>query len=336
MDEFDSFIWTERYDKLSEFSFLVPPSKKNQELFYEGVVIAHSDTKRLMVVETVSDTEDQDGTNKLKISGWGVESFLENRSIIPNHVDGTNRQTTNIGWMTSILVRDTCTSSAIRPDDAIPLFTVANDAGTATPITNVSIKGKSTLAAVEELCHAEGLGYKVEHVTGTFRLRYTAYKGVDRPNVHFSSTLDTLAEESHITSYSKFKNVAYVWGKNGKNVEVIPSYFGTSIVGRARRVLFVDASDIEEDTVTPEKYLGLLRRRGLEALSEHKRIRLFDGVLTTNNPYKYGVHYNLGDTVYFIDEYGKRQQVRVTEYIWAWDHEGLRSYPTFEVIESGN
>jgi hypothetical protein len=104
------------------------------------------------------------------------------------------------------------------------------------------------------------------------------------------------------------------------------------IKGTERRVMSVDATDIDPTKFTSEKFTNYVERRGAQALAKQKFVRSFDGEVPPTAPFKLGVDFFIGDVGMFAGENGAKQKVRVTEHIWALDEEGEHKYPTLEAV----
>lgn len=84
-EDYTSLIWTERFGTYGEF--LLTSSKVEDTLtsLPLGSFITLRDTYEVMVVETHSIEPNQaDGTPELKISGRSLDSFFENRVLVPS------------------------------------------------------------------------------------------------------------------------------------------------------------------------------------------------------------------------------------------------------------
>lgn len=334
VDEFESFIWTERYKSHGDFKLVTSDTKRHREIYTEGSVLTHDKTHIGMMIESVLREESANGGRSLVISGRALTTLFESRAVTPNlpgklsWISGGN-----VGQLVARLVNSICVDGlGLSPNDVIPEL-YAHNSTTTSEFVSVSIEPKSLYTALKELCDSEDLGMRIQILEESPKLRFNVFEGVDRPKVVFSSTLDNITSESYLRSIGDYRNIAYVWGKDANKVEIVPARgVSVNITGLDRRVLHVDASDIDPTDITTADYTSQLKRRGLEALAEHEKVNLFDAQLTGLDDYTYDLDYYLGDRVYFMDEDGVRKTVRITEYIWAWDQEGLRSYPTFEAV----
>lgn len=341
IDEFETFIWAERYADSGDFELTISPTLRMRELLLPGKYISHSETSRLGVIDEVLIQENEVGAKIMTVTGRLMEAILDTRVITSYNFNGTRSMsiTGSIGDVVASMVSKICVHGlgVVGPDDIIPELYVANTSGT-TDVYKVGIKTQSLYTSVKEVCDSERLGFRIQLLPTSPRLRFNIYKGVVRPNVVFSSALDNLSEESYLKSHKSYRNMAYVIAKDEARVEIVPAP-GVSIyaTGFKRRAMVVDASDIDPaDSNTWDEFRDLLKRRGLEALAASQRLTLFDGSLTAFNPYIYRTHYSLGDIVTQIDEYNNKSQVVVSEYIWTHDQQGLRAYPTFTAVEAAD
>lgn len=334
VDKFKSFIWTERYSDIGEFKLNIEDTKVNRGLFRDGTILTHSLTDKMMVVESRLRKEEADGTRTLEVSGPGFEAILKSRVVYPrNEGDTTWTASETLGWVATRLVADHLTSGGQNPDDVIEGLYIA-DTTEGTEKVEVASSLNSIYDAVKKICDSGKLGFRIQLLPTNPKLRFNVYKGRDLRHVVFSSSLDTLTEESHLHDIKNYKNIARVRGKDSKKIIHVPAP-GTSVYRRdwMRKVLDVAAEDIDPTKVTVEVYEKQLRQRGLEALAEANKVDIFDAKLTGLDPFEYRYTYSLGDIVTMMDAEGRKVLSIITEYIWAWDAEGLRSYPTFTATD---
>ena len=334
VEEFESFVWTERYSGYGDFEIVVTPTRKNKNRLKTGVYLSTSESKKLMKIEKRHITESDDGVEEMKLTGRGLETILDSRIVYPNWL-GENMDKTYVaegqaGKVIAKLITDMCViGEGSNPNNVIPELEVIDQTGT-TDLIDIALQPGSLYDAVKSLCEEHKLGIRVDFRKGHSKpFALYIFKGVDRPKLVFSSTLDNLAQESYLNDITNFKNVAYVSSKDGDRIVEVHSYGANwNTTGLNRNCMWVD-TDIDTKKYTEPKLTKILESRGRAALKEHRKKFLMDGVVTNLNLFKYGVHYNLGDTLYVMDEHNNRTPKVVEEYIWAWDGEGLRSYPTF-------
>lgn len=337
IDEYNSLIWTERYSAYGDFKMVVAYTPTLRGVLSPGRCLTHPETDRIMMVENVSVKNDAEGAPTMTVTGRSIEALLDTRTI-STHIQADDlswRANGTVGELVTHMVNQVCVQgTGLTPLDIIPeLYT--NDGVLGNESFTVAIKPQSLYQAVKDLCDSRGVGFRIQLLPTSPKLRFNVYKGQYRPNVAFSATLDNLAEEEYYNSNAEFRNVAYVFSKDGAIMEtVMAPNVSVYIEGLTRRAMVVDATDIEIKDVPEADIRLLLRQRGLEALAAHKKIKFFDGELTDINPYRYKYDYSLGDIVTKMDEYNNKSLTVVTEHIWSNDSQGLRSYPTFSELES--
>lgn len=331
VDKFDSFIWTERYNDVGDFEIVTNDTPQNRSRFRDGTCLTHTLTDRIMIVESRFRSTDDQGRTTLKVKGPSIDAVLDSRAVVPRNTgEATWNATETAGWIATRLVADIMVSgTGLTTDDVIPELYIADTTGETTHIS-AAVKLGSVLDAVKNLCDSRRLGFRIQLMPTSPKLRFNVFKGRDLRDVVFSSSLDNITEESHLHDISDYKNIAYVWGKDAAAYDIVPApNHSVYRQGLMRKVLHVDASDIDSTESTLEVYKDQLKQRGLEELSKHNKIDVFDAKLTGLDPYTYRYEYSLGDVVTMMDASNRKHETIIQEYIWAWDSEGLRSYPTF-------
>lgn len=331
VDEYESFLWTERYATMGDAEIHTVPTPKNKALLKKGVYLSIQESDYLMEIYYVNISEDAEGAKSMVVKARDLTSLFRNRMLSAN---GTNTSWIDKGTVAQIIIRmvdKICiTGTGVSNRDIIPNLATQN-AATSSEQIDVDLPKQNLYTAISDLAASDNLGLRVELKGPTLtRLRLVIYRGIDRQNVVFSSTLDNLSEESYLYSDENYYNVAYVYAQDEYKMETVYAV-GTpsTVTGLDRRVLFVDASDIDLAETTDADLIRQMKERGKAALEEHKPVALFDGKITNVNPFKYRIDYRLGDFVHFLDEDDVKKKTMVSEYIWASDAEGDRSYPTF-------
>lgn len=335
VEEFFSLIWTHRYSNFGDCQLDLLPTRKNRLRLREGVYLGVSFTKQVMEIDEVYITEDEDGSQNMKVTARSMGTILEDRIVTPNWLapeedDRVYYKKGPAATVAKTLLEEMCVlPGAIDETDVIPGFEVVNSVPSS-PEIEIALKPDYLFKSLKDIWDEHGIGFRIDYdLARTKPLRLTQYKGVDRPLVEFSSELDNLAQESYLNSDKGFKNVAYVMAKKARWVQVYANGANLNTSGLNRKVLIVDASDIDDEKVKEPKLTAILKQRGLTALKDHRKKRMMDGVITNYSQFTFGAHYNLGDTIYIKDDYGRRAPKVVAEYIWVMDEQGFRSYPTF-------
>lgn len=85
IDNFVSFIWTDRYNEYGDFELVLPEEDFDPNLYREERLISINDSERYMIIETIvfDDVKESSRENKktYTIKGRGVESLLERRVV---------------------------------------------------------------------------------------------------------------------------------------------------------------------------------------------------------------------------------------------------------------
>lgn len=344
VDDYLSFIWTERFSAKGDFELHTLPTLQNRRRFVSGVKLSIADSYRVMTVDTIEDGVNNEGERVLKITGFSLEDILEQRVAMADLTD----LTTDPQWIlegpprdvATQMFHDICVTGILDAGDIITGVTELNifPADTIPEPTDdiVYVVDPMTLyAAIKKLCDTYLMGFRLVRDHDTTLLYFDVYMGCDRtteqstlPAVIFSVDLENLHGSRKLTSSALYKNAAYVVSKVGHEI-VYPADVDPSVEGFERRVLLVKADDIED--VVPADATAKMIQRGLEELAKYRSFVGLDGEVAENSQYIYGTHYNLGDLVTQRDEDGTTAQMQVIEQIFVSDAEGERRYPTLAI-----
>lgn len=344
IDQFNSMIWTERWQDKGDFELVVNSSPAMRSLLKPGKQIAITESDRVMEIEYLEDAHDDEGRKILKATGPSLEHILENR-VATDGMAGFGAET---GWMISgtpgnvarYIFNQICVVGILSTSDIIPFY----QAGSLYPPGSISenattfameVPINSVFGAVKELCEQYELGFRLVRNFDLSQLYFDIYSGDNRttqqsslPPVIFSPELENMKNTTEVNSIAEYKNVCYVFGKNGSEIVYADNTTATTS-GFARRVMYVDANDVTEPAGA--NLTSILRNKGLDALAKQRPITAFDGEIDQYSKYKYKLHYYLGDLVEMRNADGATNQMRVTEQIFVCDGEGDRSYPTLAV-----
>jgi hypothetical protein len=347
VDNHISLIWTERVSSIGDFELTLNSTLANRNLFKVGTRLAMNESYRLMVVETVEDSIDSEGRKTLTITGPSFEHILDDRVARGTLGDLTTTPKWSLTGTPAEIMRqifhDICVTGILDAGDIIAGITEGSDIFPTDTIDEpsdtitVEIDPTTVYQATAELASQYGLGFRLVWDFSTSLLYYDVYSGCDRttqqnvlPAVVFSPDLDNLQNTTELTSIALFKNVAYVFSPVGHEV-VYPLDVDPLIAGFERRVLLVKADDITDpDGPTAS---ALMIQRGLDELAKNRNFQAFDGEISQNSQYKYGIDYNLGDVIEQRNTDGVTNQMQVSEQIFVSDKEGERSYPTLSLYK---
>lgn len=346
IDRYESLIWTERVSSAGDFELKLNSTLENRNLFREGVKLAILPSYRVMIVETVEDSIDDDGRQILTVKGLSLESVLDQRLARSAMTDTTvNPSWTLTGTPKDIatqMFHDICVTGVLDLGDKIPFINEGSlfpaDTISPPPDSITYVVDPDTLYNAEKtLCDQYLMGFRLVRNADTSQLWFDIYMGSDRtshqstlPAVIFSSGLDNLHNTSELRSVALYKNTAYVITPVGTRI-VYPDDVDPTTSGFDRRVLIVKADDITD--TDPMVAQALMLKRGIDELAKNRKVQAFDGEISQSNQYVYGVDYNLGDLVETRNVDGVSNSMQVTEHIFVADSSGIRSYPTLALTQ---
>lgn len=341
VDSFESLIWTERWNKYGDFELQLPSTLTSRGQFIPGTRLAMNDSYRVMTVETVEDSTDEEGLATLKVKGRSLEALFEDRIVKSGGFGPINGDAGSIVFagIPSAIVQNLfntfIVNSPFDPADKMPFY----QSGGWLPIPNIpfpseSVTWKGDIDTVykfmTEICEMYELGFRLVRRYDTSQLYFDVYTGNDLTSsqtilkpVIFAPNLDNLQNTNELLSIQGTKNVAYVFNEFG-SLYIYPSDVVNIPMGFERRVLLVK-TDAPPDGVENNAHLA---QTGLQELAKNRASSVFDGEMNQRGVYKYGVDYNLGDKVEMRNADGLVTIRRVTEQIFVSDTEGERSYPT--------
>lgn len=260
IDRFESMIWTERYSAWGDFELVIFSTLESRTLFQAGTRLAMSDSYRVMTVEFVENAIDSEGRQLLTVKGRSLEAILDDRTARNTFADLATTPkwvlTGTPGNIARQIFNEICRTNVNFADDEIPFLQVGSifpPSNIAEPdeVITVELSLSSVYEAVKELCDNYDLGFRLVRNFDESELYFDIYSGSDRTTLQnilapvvFSPNLDNLTNTSEITSISSYKNVAYVFSTVGVQI-VTADGVSVEVEGFERRVLYVDATDIE-------------------------------------------------------------------------------------------
>lgn len=364
IEEYESLVWTERFIEAGDMRLILPATPENIKLLADGTYVGLSESREIMVVESQSI---EDGA--ITITGKTFETLFEERVPYWTRDIEPGSQTPDQIMNNAVYEMNL---------DNIPGLNleIAADGGYANRHYQYGVDERLTrgtpgytlilgLAKKYNLgiaCYWTAVEYSV--VGGNFTghvLNYRTYLGVDRSNdIIFAPQFENLAGAKELHSNSEYKNYAmvayppmdfkYGLGENGAKISEAAGVIRIDQVpdGGFKRVLFVtpEIKEIDLSGGTDAERLASLRRimrvKGRQALRAHKKIKMVDGEITAETPYKYRWEYNpnsdptyrLGDKVKIGGHFTSPIKGVVTEFTRSLDNTGYRAYPT--VVGIGN
>lgn len=337
IDEYESFIWTERYNEAGDFELYTKMTSDIIDLVQLGNYVQIKNSDYMMVIETVSLDTDSENGDHITVKGRTIDSLLERRIVWGQSI----YQNVGLGSLLKTLIYN----NAINPSDTarkisnLVFYEPIDPAIEANTFDSIQLDGDNLYDVICSLCQAYKVGFKMT-VNDQNQFVFRLFVGLDKsyaqdinPYIAFSPKLDNILSSNFITSDNGFKNVCLVMGEgegsNRKTVEVKDD----TATGLDRREMAIDESSLststETGTMTTEEYLKQLTVKGNEALAENAYIESFDGQIDPTVFYTYGVDYNVGDIVQIVNEFKMESRARVSEYIRSYSTSGIDVYPTF-------
>ena len=342
VDNFISFIWTERYYTYGDFEVYLAASKEMMALFRKDYYVAIEKSNRLMIIESLAIRADIEDGDKLIVSGRSLESLLDRRVVFAQTDLSGNLQN---GIQT--LLNDSIINPAIvdRKIDNF-VFQTTTDSRITPQTLKAQYLGENIYDLVSELCQMHSMGFKVEF-NAAKQFVFSLYKGEDRSYsqsansyVIFSKSFDNLVSTDYSETSEEAKNVALIAGEKREDVARLIVSTGNA-TGLNRRETFVDASgtsmmkyqgpEEEEVQMDEAEYSAILIQRGKEELSQLGTETDVDAEVEFQGSYVPDEDYFLGDTVQIVDEYNIDSKAVITEMITSYDESGISVYPTFEI-----
>lgn len=360
LDDYESCIWTDRYNEAGDFEIYMPVSTKRIQELQVGYYLWRKDSDSIMVIEKVQiDTSFETGDH-LTITGRSYESVLDRRIIW----DTTAFESSSFQNGILQLLNDACISPSVGDRK---ISNLSSKTSTDTRITDltwtVQYQGDNLYDVIVQACQERDIGWCIQRSGDTGQgMVFELYAGVDRTYsggnlpVVFSYEYENLISSSYLKTDINVKNVARIAGgtpdpdtnadlysENGSGQIMTETGSGS---GLNRRELFVDSSsqdmqyeytytddNDEEQTAkkdyTLSQYKEFLVSDGETALSETKTDLAYEGDVDPYRQFEYGVDYTIGDLVQIVDRYGNEDVVRITEVVRTHDTSGYTIVPTF-------
>lgn len=216
LDEYDSFLWTDRYYECGDFEYYTGATQDKINAWTIGRYLKTSFSDRIMIIEDRQIETSEDNGPKLKITGQSGEAILKRRVIIEKVKYDKN---TNVHG----IIKDLLVTNFINPTD--PKRKISNfifEDSTDQRVTSLVLKkekefyGEEVYTVVQEMCEAYGLGFKVtlnnqnQFVFKLYMGRNRSYTQSDLPWVIFSPEFDNIANTDYSYTTIDKQNVVYL------------------------------------------------------------------------------------------------------------------------------
>lgn len=346
VNQYNSLIWPDKFNGYASFELWAPITDENSEYFKKGNIL-WCGGDNAAVVEIVRSTIDDEGTKTFNVKGRTLEMILTTR-IIWGTYNASNKYASTVMYE---IVNQNC----VNPTNAsrkIPYLECAEDTNIGDTIS-IQRTGGEVYAALNAIAASSDIGFNVLFRPKEKKLIFEVVAGVDRTieqsevdPVEFSTDLEDILSSSYYTNNQDEKSVALVMGEGEGASRKSKTSGDNTTKGFGRRELYVDARDIQfesvnEDgtitTLTPEEYDAALVNRGDDKLAECKTTETFEAQIRVfgDVQYEFGKDYNKGDKVTVRDkQLGVVVSARITEVEEDFDDEYALvltfgySYPT--------
>lgn len=350
VDTFESMVFAERRKELGDFQLVTLSTPANKKRFVPNTWVTINKSRRVMVVETIEESIDDDKRNILTIKGQEITKVLQRRAAL-KAIAGPGVAPV---WVIEdqpadimrYIFREICVLGTITADDVIPFI---QDGLTQYPASTIpefpsvvewEQKPTSVFAAEKELADIFDLGFRLYRDLNASKLYFDVYAGSDRTTaqstnvpVVFSFDVENLQNTRELRDISNEYNViqvVYVY-KDVTETEValtveVFDVDGIPPEGFDRKTKVLTITSIPEEVTDIPTFLY---RAGLDELMKSRPIGALDGEVSKSSQYIYETHYYLGDVVELRSNSGASSYMTVEEYIFVEDLSGERSYPTF-------
>lgn len=346
MDAFESFIWTERYNRYGDFELLLPASLPVFEFLKRDNYIYRKGTNALMIIEDLEIVTNAEDGDHLTVTGRSLESILDRRIVWGRRVLSGDFQN---------VIHSLLNENVISPSNTkrkIPGFTfkISDDPNITKLKVDVELNGDNLYTAIEALCFEKDVGFRV-WPSGEGGFEFSLYMGKNRsysqednPWVVFSPKYDNFLSSDYFESAVLLKTDALVRCEEThyETTEEGESYNYTVVTeievygkdgtksGLDRREVFVDSGRLSDEGDTESQ----LEQKGKEVLADTDVTVVFEGEIEASIQYIYGQDFFMGDVVQVVNDYGKEASSRITELIVSQDQAGERITPTFSAFET--
>ena len=346
VNQYDSLIWPDKFNGYASFELWAPITEENSEYFKKGNIL-WCGGDNAAVVEIVKSAIDDKGTKTFNVKGRTLEMLLTTR-IIWGTYNASNKYA-------STAMYDIVKQNCISPTNAsrkIPYLECAEDKQLGGKMS-VQKTGGEVYDAITTIAGSKDLGFNMLFRPKEKKLIFEVVAGVDRTieqsevdPVEFSTDLEDILSSSYYTNNQDEKNVAFVQGEGDGTSRVSQISGNNELEGFSRKELYVDARDLQSETVnedgtttslTPDEYKAALINRGDDKLSECEVTETFEAQIRVfgDIQYEFGKDYQKGDKVTVRDrQLNVVVSARITEVEEDFDDEYALvltfgySYPT--------
>jgi hypothetical protein len=322
IDDYESLQFTRRASKPGEFELHINLNKNNSDTLQEDNLVMLSPKKVGVIRHREISRSDAE---QLVIKGYTLQGILSRRITEPP----SGKANDSIKASVETAMKHYVNNNAVNPTDStrvIPNLIIAEDKG-----QGQTVSWDSRYKQLDEeltSLSTDAIGWDVyldlENQKFVFDVivgRNLSVNQTDNPPVIFSIDFDNIKSQTFIDSANSYKNTAYVGGQGeGENRAI--AEVGDNLTGLARIETFIDARDLEDDTLLPA--------RGMDKLKELQKVLSFESEILTYGPFIYEQDWDLGDLVTVQDKkLGLTIDTPIPEVKEIYESGGFRLEATF-------
>lgn len=344
---YSSMIWTNRFWDVGDFELYLPASPKTVQLFSDAIdngyyIVGEKDLKHAMMpLKLDIETSRSDG-NYISVKGYDLKYILNRRIVWEHPIVGGDIESELIALVDK---------NAINPenkDRVIPRLYISDERSGVDTIISGSLLGENLAVGIKNRCKLYGCGWDIELDMENRRMLFKVLKSTDRRDtVRFSNEMDNLLTTKLSKDNTQPRNIAYVNAKmsryNEEERRYEPFDFSQIVTlstvrgipkGMDRYELYSDNNEnYDSQQYSIYQYGYILRENAKKDLREARVRDEISGEVVSNVTYKLGVHYNIGDIVSVLNEYGMTFNARVTEVIISRAKNKDTMIPSFAIID---
>ena len=328
IDDYISFIWTNRYYTAGDFELCVIANAYNISLMQKWNYIVRDDDENVGIIEHLNVQHSEEGS-VLIVLGRFLPSILGRRIIAS--------QTTVTGTI-SACINKLINQNVINPSIAarqISNFILGSYSFSET--MQAQFNGENLLDTISLICETYGLGFKVT-LNSSNQFVFTLYQGLNRtydqnvnPYVIFSNEYDNLISSDYEENYQDIATAVLVAGE-GEGTERVTAWATNGATGINRCEKYDDQPNLSStlEEVSTAEYTALLQEAGKEKLTTYTAA--FTGEVSFENV-RYKTDVNIGDLVVIENtKWGINMNARLVEVIESMSETGEYTItPTFGV-----
>ncbi|WP_298535762.1 siphovirus ReqiPepy6 Gp37-like family protein [uncultured Methanobrevibacter sp.] len=329
IDDYISFIWTNRYYEAGDFELVVVANAENIATMQKWNYIVRDDDENIGIIEKLSIVHEDEIGNVLTVSGRFLASILGRRIIAT--------QTTVTGGVSNC-INKLINENVINPSVAarkisnfiLGTYSFSN-------LMQAQYTGDNLLETISMICQTYGLGFKVT-LNDQHKFVFQLYKGVDHtydqhtnPYVVFSDEFDNLISSEYEENCEEMTTAVLVAGE-GEGLQRKTMWITNNATGLDRCELYKDQRDLQSNNgeISDAEYNKLLEEAGRELLTTYTAA--FTGEVYMDNV-NYKTDLNVGDLVVIENKkWGIYMNTRLVEVIESVSETGeYTTVPTFGV-----